>query len=412
MASGEDGLVGPSRALQGANPHFHDVISERGAAPARDFCRDAPEEAGRERRASAPGSWRPAHGFLSGPRGSAGMRRLPGCHAQETRHGLQVDHPRYPVLPKIGMSTAPLALFAATLPLLRRQIREGRDFDLIDAHYFYPDGVAAVLLGARSRPPGRRYRPRQRSQSDRHGIAIPRRWIRWAARHADGLIAVSSGLKQRLVELGIAAERVRVLRNGVDLALFRPHDRETARQALGFTRPTLLAVGNLVPLKRHQLMVEALTQLPECRARHCRRGPERAAIERVARERGSPTASACSAACRRIAFPKSTAQPISCCWFRATKAGPMCCWRAWPAARRSSSPTSAAIADIVGARRGGAHRGRDHAQTDSPPRSATLLAAPPARAATRCYAEQFDWQSTTEGQIALFREILEQRSKE
>ena len=38
-----------------------------------------------------------------------------------------------------------------------------------------------------------------------------------------GLVTVSSGLKQRLVELGIAAERVRVLRNGVDLALFHPH---------------------------------------------------------------------------------------------------------------------------------------------------------------------------------------------
>jgi teichuronic acid biosynthesis glycosyltransferase TuaC len=34
-----------------------------------------------------------------------------------------------------------------------------------------------------------------------------------------------------------------------------------------------------------------------------------------------------------------------------------------------------------------------------------FLAAPPARAATRRYAEQFDWRSTTQGQIALFREI-------
>ncbi len=51
------------------------------------------------------------------------------------------------------MSSAPLALSAAVLPLLRRQIREGQDFDLIDSHYFYPDGVAAVLLGcALNRP--------------------------------------------------------------------------------------------------------------------------------------------------------------------------------------------------------------------------------------------------------------------
>jgi len=40
-----------------------------------------------------------------------------------------------------------------------------------------------------------------------------------------------------------------------------------------------------------------------------------------------------------------------------------------------------------------------------------LLAAPPSRAATRAYAEQFDWQSTTDGQIALFREVLDQRSR-
>ena len=35
-----------------------------------------------------------------------------------------------------------------------------------------------------------------------------------------------------------------------------------------------------------------------------------------------------------------------------------------------------------------------------------LLAAPPDRSATRRYAEQFDWRSTTAGQIELFQEIL------
>jgi glycosyltransferase involved in cell wall biosynthesis len=39
-----------------------------------------------------------------------------------------------------------------------------------------------------------------------------------------------------------------------------------------------------------------------------------------------------------------------------------------------------------------------------------LIAAPPARAATRRYAEKFDWQSTTEGQIKLFREICGRRA--
>jgi len=147
------------------------------------------------------------------------------------------------------MSAAPLALCAAVLPFLRRQIRDGHDFDLIDAHYFYPDGIGAVLLGrALDRPVIVTARGSDLNVIAQHGI--PRRWIRWAAKHADGLIAVSSGLKQQLVELGIAAERVRVLRNGVDLALFHPCDRNAARHALGLTRPTLLAVGNLVDLPR------------------------------------------------------------------------------------------------------------------------------------------------------------------
>jgi len=34
----------------------------------------------------------------------------------------------------------------------------------------------------------------------------------------------------------------------------------------------------------------------------------------------------------------------------------------------------------------------------------------PPRAATRRYAEQFDWRSTTEGQITLFREVLDRRA--
>jgi glycosyltransferase involved in cell wall biosynthesis len=114
------------------------------------------------------------------------------------------------------MSAAPLAMFAAILPVLHRQMREGDDFDLIDAHYFYPDGVAAVLLG---RTLGRPVVVTARG-SDLNILArypAPRRWIRWAARRADGLVAVSSGLRQGLTELGIPAERVRVLRNGVDL---------------------------------------------------------------------------------------------------------------------------------------------------------------------------------------------------
>jgi len=328
----------------------------------------------------------------------------------ETRQGLRVDHPRYPSLPKIGMSAAPLVLAAATLPFLRRQIREGQDFGLIDAHYFYPDGVAAVLLGrALHRPVVVTARG-----SDLNIIAqykIPRRWIGWAAEHADGLIGVSSGLKQRLVHLGIAPERVCVLRNGVNLAQFQPRDRDAARQALDFSAPTLLAVGNLVPLKRHSLMIEALTRLPGVQLVIVGEGPERRAIERLARER-------CVADRVRLLgrLPQDRLPEI---YSAADLLLLVSSHEGWPNVLLESMACGTpavvsgieGIADIVAAPEAG------RILTEPAPACLAdtvrdFFAAPPPRAATRRYAEQFDWQNTTEGQIALFREILKRSSKQ
>src|SRR5262249_33054154 len=282
VASGEDSLVEPGHCkvqILTFTTLYPNVLQPQHGIFVETRLRELVGQEGVGARVIAPCPWFPSGSARFGR--YAIFARIPG---QETRHGLHVDHPRYAVFPKIGTIVAPVGLFAATLPLLRRQIRAGGDIDLIDAHYFYPDGVAAVLLGrAVGRPVVVTARGSDLNILAQHPIA--RRWIGWAARHADGLIAVSSGLKQRLVELAIAAERVRVLRNGVDLALFRPHDRTTARRRLGFTRPTLLAVGNLVALKRHNLMVEALAQLPEFELVIVGEGPERRTIEKAARER-------------------------------------------------------------------------------------------------------------------------------
>jgi teichuronic acid biosynthesis glycosyltransferase TuaC len=323
----------------------------------------------------------------------------------ETRKGLRVDHPRYPSLPKIGMSVAPVALAVATLPFLRGQIRDGQDFDLIDAHYFYPDGVAAVLLGRALHRPV----PVTARGSDLNIIAqypIPRRWIGWAAEHADGLITVSRGLKQRLVELGVAPERVRVLRNGVDLALFRPCDREVARRNFGFSGPILLAVGNLVPLKRHSTMIEALTRLPGIELVIVGEGPQREAIERLAQERCVTDRVRLLGRLPQDRLPEIYSAADLLLLVSSHEGWPNVLLESMACGTPVVVSSLEGIADIVAAPGAG--------RILSEPTPACLadtvrdvLAAPPPRAATRRYAEQFDWQSTTEGQIALFREILE-----
>jgi teichuronic acid biosynthesis glycosyltransferase TuaC len=328
---------------------------------------------------------------------------------EEIRAGLHVAYPRYPQLPKIGMSAAPVALFAAVLPLLRRRLREGQDFDLIDAHYFYPDGVAAVLLGrALDRPVVITARG-----SDLNIIAeyaVPRRWIGWAARRADGLIAVSSGLQGRLAALGVAPERVRVLRNGVDLALFRPPDRAAARRALGFSRPTLLAVGNLVGLKRHRLMVEAVVGLPEVDLVIVGEGPERAPIEALARER--------QVAERVRLLGRVPQERLPDIYGAADLLLLVSTSEGWPNVLLESmacgTPVVVSELDGIGDIVAAPEAGRILGET-TPERLAVavrnMLAAPPAREATRTYAERFDWQSTTEGQIALFHETCERRQR-
>jgi len=224
------------------------------------------------------------------------------------------------------------------------------------------------------------------------------------------LITVSSGLRQRLIELGISPGRVRVLRNGVDLARFGPCDREAARQALGLTRPTLLAVGNLVPLKRHKLMIEALARLPEFELVIVGDGPARGAIERTAREHdvGGRIRLLGRVPQDRLPDIYSAADLLL---LVSTHEG-------WPNVLLESMAcgTPVVVSDVSGIAEivGAAEAGRVVAEI-TPSRLAEAIraisAAPPSPVATRRYAGQFDWRSTTEGQIALFLEVLQRRSK-
>ena len=174
----------------------------------------------------APVPWFPK--FLAGQKRYGHYARVP---LAETRHGLDVIHPRYPTLPKIGMTIAPLLLALSQRAVIAGLIQDGYDFDLIDAHYFYPDGVAAIHLGRWfNKPVIITGRGSDLSQIPQH--ALPRQQIKWAAARAAGMVTVCQALKDALIALGVAPERVVVLRNGVDLKLFRPPEGPPAREAL------------------------------------------------------------------------------------------------------------------------------------------------------------------------------------
>jgi glycosyltransferase involved in cell wall biosynthesis len=181
---------------------------------------------------------------------------------EEVRHGIPVLHPRFPSFPMIGMGLKPRILAAAMRPVLRDIVARGYDFDLIDAHYFYPDGVAAAWLGQElGKPVIVTCRGNDVMLFPRY--PGPRRMILDAARRVAAIASVSMDLKRCLCAIGVAPERVTVLRNGVDADFFRPVNRDVVRRALGITGRTLLSVGHLVERKGHHLAIEALKALPE-----------------------------------------------------------------------------------------------------------------------------------------------------
>jgi sugar transferase (PEP-CTERM/EpsH1 system associated) len=87
---------------------------------------------------------------------------------------------------------------------------------------------------------------------------------RWVWRRADGVMAVSSRLADRMARLtGFPRERVTVIRNGADMTRFSTIDRTEARRRLAITDSAFVVgtVGRLVPVKDHETLFGALARL-------------------------------------------------------------------------------------------------------------------------------------------------------
>jgi glycosyltransferase involved in cell wall biosynthesis len=328
----------------------------------------------------------------------------------ETLSGVDVRHPRYPLPPKVGMTVAPLMLALGAVPAIRGILAEGFDFDLIDAHYYYPDGVAAALL---SKWFGKPLVVTARG-SDINLIAQyrwPRRMMQWAARRAAASIGVSQALADAMGEWDIGREKLHVMRNGVDLERFRPLPQDEARARLGLHgRPLLLSVGNLVPLKGHDLTIDAFASLlpeyPEAQLALVGTGPERERLQARARTLGVEA---------KVLFAGSVKNAELPDWFSAADLSVL-------SSSREGLPnvlleSMACGTPVVSTRVGGTGEvvtdevaGRLVEARDAEHIAAAIravLQARPGRARVREHASQFGWQATSEAQLKLFRSIAQ-----
>jgi teichuronic acid biosynthesis glycosyltransferase TuaC len=348
----------------------------------------------------APVPWFPSTNPRFGRYGS--YARVPRV---EQRIGVDVHHPRYVLLPKAGMHLAPLMMAQAALPVMKA-IAAREDFDVIDAHYFYPDGVAAALLGAYFK------KPVVISALGTDINLIPkfrlaRGMIKWAGRRSAAMITVCDALKREMVGMGMEGDKIFPLRNGVDLQLFAPRDKPAARRECGVEGFTLLSVGHLDPRKGHDRTIGALRYLDGVRLVIIGGGAGQHKLEALARAEG---------VFDRVTFVPPVAQAQLCTWYSACDAlvlassregwanvlleamacgTPVVASNVWGTPEVIRSPDAGVLLD-----------------ENSPQGIAAgvlrLRAQYPKRTATRRYAEQFDWSATTAGQLSLFRQAIVQ----
>ncbi len=326
----------------------------------------------------------------------------------EERHGLTLHHPRYPLVPKIGMNIAPMLMAAATTGAVKAAVAAQGGADILDSHYLYPDGVAATMIGRRlGIPVVMTARGNDVSLIPNH--PVPRRLIIKACAQAAGIITVSAALKDGLVALGADPAKITVLRNGVDCDLFRPLDRQATRRRLGLEGPTLISVGHLIERKGHNFIIEAMADLPGFTLLIAGEGPERSSLERLIARLGLGdrvsmlgsrphdelpdlygAADAMVLASSREGWANVLLESMAC-------GTPVVATPIWGTPEVVAKPeagvlmTERSAAGVVeGVKR--------------------LFANPPSREATRAYAQPFSWDATTEGQIALFRKIIRNKS--
>lgn len=362
-----------------------------------------------EARVVAPVPWFPS----SNPRWGE-YARFAATPAREQRNGIDVLHPCYLLLPKVGMTSAPLTMALAARGALRQLIDEGFDFDLIDAHYYYPDGVAAALL---ARWFGKPLTITARG-TDLNLIpqyVLPRRMIEWAARRAAASIGVCAALMDVLRGWGHDPARLNVLRNGVDLQRFRPLPPAEMRAELGVSgEPLLLSVGHLIERKGHHVAIEALAELVK------RRPGARLVVIGEGEEHGALTAqSARLGVADKVRFTGALPNTELLKWYSAADVLLLCSSReGWAnvllEAMACGTPVVATniwgTPEVVAA----PEAGRLVAERSGPAFAAgveVLLAAGVNRVATRRYAEGFSWQATTDGQLRLFDAIKEVGSR-
>ncbi len=203
----------------------------------------------------APQPWFPAQALIRWLR----PHFRPMASTYEVMDGIAIHRPRFFCIPGILKWTDGLFMALSTFLSVRRIVREHRA-NIVDAHFGYPDGYAALLLGRWLRlPVVLTLRGKEEGQS-RSDVAAP---LKRAIVGADQVITVSAALQALAIEQGADPARVQVVGNGVDVAKFTAVPRLEARRQIGLPAEAevLISVGTLSEEKGFHRVIECLPGL-------------------------------------------------------------------------------------------------------------------------------------------------------
>jgi glycosyltransferase involved in cell wall biosynthesis len=176
------------------------------------------------------------------------------------QEGIEIYRPRFLSVPGALKWLDGFFMAAACVHTLLR-LKRTFAFNVIDAHFAYPEGYAATLLGRWFRIP---------VSITLRGTEVPlardpRRRVRMikALQRATRIFAVSNSLKRHAASLGVDTEKIMVVGNGVDTAKFHRLDKKEARRKMGLPTDAqvLVSVGALVERKGFHRVIECLPDL-------------------------------------------------------------------------------------------------------------------------------------------------------
>ena len=358
-----------------------------------------------EVRVIAPTPWFPFKADIFGK-----YAQWAAADRHEIRDGIPIWRPQYLLIPKVGMNAAPTALQHVLKNTLAEFKSEGWVPDFIDAHYFYPDGVAAVSSAMDLSLPVV-VTARGSDISELPNYPGPRKKIIAAARAATKIFCVADALKNAIVEHGIDAEKIDVLRNGVDLEVFTRVDKKTAKQSIGLSdidAPIIASVGHLIERKGHHLAIDALAKLDDVHLVIAGEGEERKRLQEQATNLGLEArvhflglidhynllnvynaADALVLASSREGWPNVLLEAMAC-------GTPCVATPVWGSK------------EVIRERAAGILT-NDRSANSIADALSLLLNGNIDRRATRVYAEQFSWAQTSDAMAATFSDLSEKQ---